>query len=53
MVSVVMMTYYYCRECDVKFSEEMVPNINKRHHCGETLRIVSHEEGEGEKEADI
>ena len=37
------MTHYYCKECDVIFSEENLPNMNKMHHCGVPLRIVKHD----------
>jgi len=46
-----MKTKYYCKKCDIQIEEEGMPNINKRHRCGEFLRIKSLEEAEtGEEE---
>lgn len=38
-----MQTEYHCPKCDVKFSEEKLPNINKIHkRCGSYAKIVRH-----------
>jgi hypothetical protein len=38
-----METKYYCKNCDEHFSENTLPNMNRRHRCGELVRIVGHD----------
>jgi len=38
------MTEYFCKQCKVSLKEEKGPNINKRHHCGEMMHIVTYKE---------
>ena len=37
-----MVTDYYCPNCEEAFSEEKMPDMNRRHHCGKHVRIVRH-----------
>ena len=47
-----METEYYCGECEVYFTEESLPNMNKVHkRCGNLTRIVSHRKKEEESES--
>gem|GEM_PF-2756481 len=47
-----METHYYCERCNVYFKEDRLPNINRRHHCGEFVKIIEHsqEKQAGESE---
>ncbi len=42
-----MLTSYFCEKCRLNFTEEKLPNMNKRHsRCGAVVRIVAYEDQE-------
>ena len=40
-----MNTEYCCSECGESFTDQKLPNLNRRHHCGALARIIKHEGG--------
>jgi hypothetical protein len=41
-----METKYYCKVCDEHFKDGSLPNMNRRHHCGNIARVVMHDPNE-------